>query len=447
VSNAGMGEHTIVRRAPDRALLYSILIPLLALTIGCGIEVHRFSLERAAVKYDSSYVNSIKYGLLSVDLWKDRIQEIVSGNIGQFNLNPEQQEDLKKVIANVLQALITETDVMLQKRQKSLSGKIKKIIVRSFIDTSDIRKKVPAMTQTIFDEIRKPANSTKLKQLAKSELDEYAAQSYDNDRDLTPVNKILQKYQSATPAEFNEKTKNLIGALNHKATIYSWAMLGSLFLFLVTWWYGRKNPALQNLLYSFAVAFALVFLATALTSPMMEIDARINKVDILLVGKHLEFQDQVLYYRSKSILQVVQTMFHAGGIDSILVGVLILVFSILFPILKLISSEWFLVGDKKIKENPWIHFFAFKSGKWSMADVMVIAIFMAYLGFNGILNNQLTNLNIKTDALEAISTSGTSLQPGFILFVTFVLFGLFLSFMLDRMTANQINARTLVDTP
>ena len=125
-------------------------------------------------------------------------------------------------------------------------------------------------------------------------------------------------------------------------------------------------------------------------------------------------------------------MFDTGDVGSTVVGVLILLFSILFPISKLISVEWYLLGGEKIRANKWIQFFAFKSGKWSMADVMVISMFMAYIGFNGILKSQLESLNIKTQTLECISTSGTSLQPGCILFAAFVLFGLFLSFMLER---------------
>jgi hypothetical protein len=224
-------------------------------------------------------------------------------------------------------------------------------------------------------------------------------------------------------------------------------MLASLLLFLFVWWGVRKDPGVQKLLFTFGVGFALVFLLTAVTTPMMEIDARINKVDIVLVGKHLEFLDQVLFYRSKSILQVVKTMMDTGDVSSAVVGVLILTFSILFPVSKLISAEWYLLGGKKIKANKWIHFFAFKSGKWSMADVIVIAIFMAYIGFNGILKSQLESLNIKTDTLECISTSGTSLQPGCMLFVAFVLFGLFLSFMLERIARGEGDTGVMMRAP
>ena len=66
-----------------------------------------------------------------------------------------------------------------------------------------------------------------------------------------------------------------------------------------------------------------------------------------------------------------------------------------------------------------------------MADVTVVAIFMAYIGFKGILDNQLNQLNFKTNSLASISTNETTLQPGFLLFICYVLFGLILASILE----------------
>ena len=79
-----------------------------------------------------------------------------------------------------------------------------------------------------------------------------------------------------------------------------------------------------------------------------------------------------------------------------------------------------------------IKFFVFKSGKWSMADVMVIAIFMAYIGFNGIISSQLGHLRSKSQELVILTTNATALQPGYYLFLTFALLALFLSGFLTR---------------
>jgi hypothetical protein len=79
-----------------------------------------------------------------------------------------------------------------------------------------------------------------------------------------------------------------------------------------------------------------------------------------------------------------------------------------------------------------IKFFVFKSGKWSMADVMVVAIFMAYIGFNGIIANQFDQLTSASEELVILTTNGTSLQPGYYLFLTYTLLALFLSGLLTR---------------
>ena len=84
-----------------------------------------------------------------------------------------------------------------------------------------------------------------------------------------------------------------------------------------------------------------------------------------------------------------------------------------------------------------MRFFALKSGKWSMADVYVVAIFMAYIGFKSILDNQLGQLNFKTRSLASVSTNETTLQPGFLLFICFVLFGLVLSTILEKIKEKE----------
>ncbi len=118
--------------------------------------------------------------------------------------------------------------------------------------------------------------------------------------------------------------------------------------------------------------------------------------------------------------------------DSVLVGLLILAFSVLFPIAKLTSTDLYLLGNHKIKNNKLVCFFAFKSGKWAMADVTVVAIFMAYVGFKGILDDQLQDLNVTKESYSTIATNLTSLQPGFMLFVAFVIFSFVLSEILKK---------------
>jgi len=63
---------------------------------------------------------------------------------------------------------------------------------------------------------------------------------------------------------------------------------------------------------------------------------------------------------------------------------------------------------------------------------MVVAIFMTYIGFNGIITNQFVQLNSAAPELQILTTNGTSLQPGYYLFLTYTLLALFLSGFLTR---------------
>ena len=115
-----------------------------------------------------------------------------------------------------------------------------------------------------------------------------------------------------------------------------------------------------------------------------------------------------------------------------LVGVLLVTFSILFPLLKIAASLGHYYNYHNARDNPVIRFFVFSSGKWSMADVMVVAIFMAYVGFNGIISSQFGKLKAASEEVVVLTTNATSLQPGFYLFLTYTLLALFLSGFLTR---------------
>ncbi len=117
-----------------------------------------------------------------------------------------------------------------------------------------------------------------------------------------------------------------------------------------------------------------------------------------------------------------------------LVGILLITFSILFPLLKITSSLGYYYNYRNARKNPVIKFFVLDSGKWSMADVMVVAIFMAYIGFNGIITSQFGKLSKAGQELVILTTNGTTLQPGYYLFLTYTLLALFLSGFLTRKT-------------
>lgn len=422
----------------QRALLIFFGSLFLAIAIWSGIQVYTLSDERAEIKKDYSVLNNITFGLLSVNSWRDHIVNVVTHRIDDFEFTPEQDKALKYEVSQVLHAVIDKADSLVERKQKSIGGKIKKFAVKTLVNEEKIHARVPEFAATIVNELKKPKNKEKLKFIAKSKLEEFGTITYDSANDINRSEIILAKYDAADVPSFNNATSTMLDDLQQRAYFFTYVILGIMVFFLVMWFVLRNQKHLHTAFFVISVLLTFVVLFVGLTSPMIEIDARIKEMSFLLIGERISFNDQVIFFQSKSIVDVVRILLETGKYDSAIVGILILVFSIVFPVGKLMATKVYLLGNSKWKNNKVIQFFAFKSGKWSMADVNVVAIFMAYIGFKGILDSQLSNLNLKTDSLASISTNETTLQPGFILFVAFVLFGLVLSVILQRITAAEV---------
>ena len=415
-------------------LLVLLLTPVLGFAIWCGCNIYTFSAERAVIKKDYSELNNIRYGLLSINAWRDNVIEIVNSQIQDFNLSNPQRDTLKTELNKVLNSLVTQAMAMVNEKQKTFGGKIKKFAINTFINADKVRARIPAFTNTIINEIEKPASKDRLRFLAQDKLKDLASQTHDDLIDKQSLQIILKKYHVQDLKSFNSIVPQKIYTLQEETYKNAFELVACLGLFLILWLILRNQKQIYTSLFIMSVLIALVVLFVGLCSPMIEIDARIKELNFSIIGKHVVFDDQVIFFKSKSILDVVHILISTGKYDSIFVGVLILIFSILFPITKLICAKIYLLGNEKWRRNGFVKFFAFKSGKWSMADVMVVAIFMAYIGFKGILDNQMDSLNMHTNSLSSIATNQTSLQPGFILFVSYVLFGLILAVILKRIT-------------
>jgi hypothetical protein len=62
---------------------------------------------------------------------------------------------------------------------------------------------------------------------------------------------------------------------------------------------------------------------------------------------------------------------------------------------------------------------------------------MAYIGFDGVISSQLSELRGATGGLDVFTTNGTRLQAGFFLFLGFCISGLLLGTALSRVRPNK----------
>jgi hypothetical protein len=177
--------------------------------------------------------------------------------------------------------------------------------------------------------------------------------------------------------------------------------------------------------------FCVVLLAGGVLSPMIEVEAKISPLTLIFLGQPVSFPEQVLYFRSKTVLEVFQTLITMGQPEIWMVGVLVLMFSVVFPTLKILTLVFCLNRPDWLREYRILRFLALESSKWSMADVMALAIFMSYVAFNGVISNAIGSL-AAPGAQLSIPTDSSKILPGFYLFIGFVLASLFMSWKLEQ---------------
>lgn len=409
---------------------------ILAAETFCGYQVHILSNRQQEYKRDYSVANSVSFGLLSVDIWRDEIISAASSEIKQYRLTNSQQEDLKKEIEKILHGLVDTAFGVINKPQKTVGGKLKKMAVNALVSQNKIQEQVPGFAQKIMTEITKPSSYKRIANIADTALAKMGKKTYDSSMAVTKktMDSIFIKYGVHDKSAFNEKNGADLVQIRKQTYAWCFGMLGCIVCIVLIWAFLRNRQELHIALYFLSVVAGLLLLVVGLTSTMIEIDARIASMDFHLIGQNVLFKDQVLFFQSKSIIDVVVLLIRTGKADSQIVGILIMCFSVLFPFMKLLSTGLSLVSEKKLAKNKIIHYFAFESGKWSMADVMVVAILMTFIGFNGIVENTLSDLNIQEESITSITTNNTSIQPGYLIFIGFVLFGFLLSAILKRIT-------------
>ncbi|WP_295430007.1 paraquat-inducible protein A [uncultured Thiodictyon sp.] len=432
------------------ALIVRRALALLLFTAALAVTVHLIlDLDRVkALKTDLGEINHVRYGLLDADQWLGRIAAVLERRINGFELTESNRPQIKQAVEQVLNTLLLELERSLRRHNLNsggsvvdqLKGLVQQGLQDLLIDFDRLRAKVPDYAQRVVEELSKPEAKREIKAqlmafmqntaavgFAKTDRSRLAALMGDHDcPDLAACNRTLEAQVAAARRPILQQVLGVF------------ALVGVLFGLCLAprtrAAAGAPPPAVDQFRLVLLTGATLILLAGGLLTPMIEIDARITGLTIELLGEPVTFTNQVLYFQSKSVFDVASILMRTGAADLILVAVLIVVFSVVFPALKVIATWLYCFDYRGLRRAPGVRFFALRSGKWSMADVLVIAIFMAYIGFSGLVGSELSDLRQASTAVEVLTTNGTSLAPGFYLFLGFVLASLGLSSILaDRL--------------
>ncbi len=435
----GQKNSTVNAPAFVKPLLIAGVVAMLLIEGWCGYQVHRLSHQREEYKKAYAFVNNVSFGLLSVDVWRDQVVAAASGEISSFRLSPEQEENLRSQINQSLHNLVDQAFQSINQKQKSIGGKLKKFAIKTMVDPKQVHAEVPGFTNKLMAEITKPSSYKRLANIADTAIAQIGRKIYDSSSMGTQylMDSIYKRYDGRDKASFEKSIDTRVALIKEANWRYTYAMLGAAAIILLLLFVSRKKRNLQGVMTVLAVISALFLLVAGVSTTIIEIDALLEKLDLHLVSKAVSFTNQDLFFQSQSILEISRLLIGSGRVDSIIVGMMVLMFSVLFPLLKLIATaasrlrrEW--------AESKTIYYFAFEASKWDMSNVMVVAILMTFIGFNGIVDSTLSSLNFSDSTMSSVTANKTSIQPGYIIYIGFVVFSISLSAMFKKICQSDI---------
>lgn len=400
-------------------------------------QIIEMSKKRKEIVVENAELKNIKYGLLSVHVWKRQVSDIVAKKVKDFKMTDDNRDDFRESIQNVLYDILDEVATILNAK-KNQGGFFEQMFTDLFqalvFDVSDLKERVPEFTEAILNELNNYETREKLRVMVQNKINQLLAETI-GEEDLSAIDAIIQKNNCETMERCSDALQMKLLIIDDELLLLGWIMIGISLVTFVLILVGNSNK--NTLDYLVLVILLGVLLVASISTPMIDIDARIDNFKFLFMGEPLEFKNQILFFQSKGILEVVEILFATKESQAKLVGGLIVLFSIIFPITKLIASL-LLLNNPKLYSNKVVHFLALKSGKWSMADVLVVAVFMAYIGFSGIIENQLSHIENISSRVEILTTDNSSFGVGFLIFMSFCIGSLFISSSIEKSISKSV---------
>src|SRR5580704_14023498 len=331
---------------------------------------------RRAMRTDLAEIENVNYGILSADKWRDIIGPILNAQVDQLDLKG-QSKNLRPMVQKALNALLDKID-------SNKPGGIQGMMVTKMI--ASLRPQVPQYTDVVMGQLVNSGTQKSFKDSIRGVLANAVATTFGN-TDMTTYNAVLSRYGCSNGDACEQVLGQKIAASEAQLNRYYLTVLGSAALGFILLMVGAKTLSRSAVVV--LMLFCISMLVSGVLSPMLEVEVRVTKIDATLLGTPIEFNDQSLYYRSKTVFEVFHTLIHMAQPEMKVVGVLVIMFSVVFPTLKMLALVASVFRPSLLRTNWIVKVLAFELSKWSMADVMVLAIFMSFVAFNGVISGAL----------------------------------------------------------
>lgn len=433
-----------------------MLLGLLSLVYFVYGAVNLVQTSRELQKLEEHQASLIKieYGLFNLDGWKTKVYNVFSERLHTFEISQTAYDEVNKEMHSYLKGIYKEyisTGKLFDKVFKEAEEKksvppallnMFKMSLPTQIQNLNIEKQLPGMATTLTTELKK--REPKIKAVLSTELDKL----------LISVDTIVRKDARIQIATYYAQD-SVLGAINflnekiqiEKTTYYSKAnhvfywLLGIIAFAMIMFFVFVEN---RKWVIGFLSIVSLAALYVGVQLPMIVIDMRLNSFDFVLLNQTLSFDQQSIFFQSKSILDVTKTLLEGRTNDLKFVGVLVLCFSIIFPVIKLILSAFYLLIES-LKNNTLVKGMIFHLGKWSMADVFVVALFMAYIGFHGLADAQLASIENNKTGFAVETVNYTRLEKGALFFTTYCILSIIIGTIIGYINQKNSNQNGTVN--
>jgi hypothetical protein len=376
-------------------------------------------------KSDYAEIYHIKHGMLNAEEWKIKINTILETELNTLYSTKTTEYQFKKKIRVLIKTLIDKIYNQIRKNNSnSAGGWIRQSFINIFLSPDDIKKGIPKYTNAVIHEMKKTKTRTHIKNIINEQIEKYFELTFDI-KEKPSLAGILHKTQSNSIDNAKTGLFNTISITNKLIftksciLIILTAILFSLHVF--------KTGNLSSFSYSYLVISLIALLAVGLMTPLIDLDIKISRFSFMLMGHSITFCDQVLYFQSKSIFDYFMILVSNSNIQIKLAGMMIALFTVILPLLKIISSACYHFNYLNAGKNPVIYFFTIKSGRWFIETTMIISALMTYTFFNIIISNKFEHFNSVSRDFTVILKNDTYLQTGFYTYLAFTVFTILLT--------------------
>ncbi len=389
--------------------------------------------QRRNLRTDLAELEHVRYGILSADQWRAIIGPILNAQVDKLDLKG-QNKNLRPMVEHALNELLDNIKQQMSAPKPGTPntpkppGQPNAFLVNMII--TSLRPHIPEYTTVVLAELGKPQNQKAFKESVRSVMTDAVKNTFSSE-DMSTYSGILKRYGCGAGPACEETLRGRIKEADARLnTDYLIVLASAAAAFLLL---SVGADALSRGAVLVLMLFCIVMLVAGVLSPMLEVEVRISKLDATLLGSPIEFREQSLYYRSKTVLEVFQSLIEMHRPAMSLVAVLVLLFSVVFPALKMLALTASLFRPSLLRNSRIVRLLALHLSKWSMADVMVLAIFMSFVAFNGVIESGMGGMRgVPAIQQLVIPTNSSTILPGYYLFIGFCVASIYLSKKLEH---------------